>query len=79
MTIPVIPECPGAEPAARRAEGAATSPLPWRLDERCGLIHDAAGRCVAVLGDYLLDATPEDLANGRAIVAAINVRRGRHA
>ena len=78
MTIPVIPECPGAEVAARRDAGVATSPLPWRLREDVGVIHDATGACVAVLGDHRGFVTPTDLANGRAIVAAANTLGGRH-
>ena len=71
-SIPVIPECPGAEPAARRAEGVSLSPLPWRLDESNGAIYDAAGGWVCAVGNPWEDASPADLRNGRAIVAAVN-------
>ncbi len=73
--IPVISDCPGAEPAARRVAGMAGSPRPWRLDEREGAIYDAASRYVAVLGNAWGDVTETDLANGRAIVAAANAER----
>jgi len=79
MNIPVIPECPGTEPAARRDEGVSTSPLPWHLDEPEGAIYAADGSCVCVLGTALDAVQPVDLANGRAIVAAANVLGGRHA
>lgn len=75
--IPVIPECPGAEVAARRDAGVATSPLPWRLDEREGAIYDAAGAYVCMLGNAWGDVSARDLANGRAMIAAAN--GGRHA
>lgn len=73
MSIPVIPECPGAEVAARRDQGVSLSPLPWRLDEREGAIYDAAGAYVCMLGNAWGDVSETDLRNGRAIVAAANV------
>lgn len=69
MTI-IIPECPGAEPAARLAQGAAMSPLPWCVDEACMVIRDAEGR--GVLLASVACSRERALANMRAVVVAIN-------
>ena len=75
--VACAPAAPRTQPATQPppgqpAPGVAPSPSPRRLDAKEGAIFDATDRC----GCLLCDVDAADLANGRAIVDAINARAG---